>query len=103
MLCSFVIPSIAAPNRLRPSHFLPYVNSAIKPPNTVSPIMRTQGRLLWKGEHHEELHDKRVLLLLGTTTAGPLGGLDGLLVALGGSLHARHETGGGLEGPLEVA
>lgn len=43
------------------------------------------------------------LLLLGTTAAGPLGSLDGLLVALGGALHAGHEAGGGLEGPLEVA
>lgn len=46
---------------------------------------------------------EKSLLLLGTTTAGSLGGLDGLLVALGRTLHAGHEAGGGLEGPLEVA
>lgn len=44
------------------------------------------------------------LLLLGTTTAGTLGGLDGLLVALGGAgLQTLHDAGGGLEGTLEIA
>lgn len=46
---------------------------------------------------------RKILLLLGTTTASPLGSLDGLLVALGRALHAGHEAGGGLEGPLEVS
>jgi hypothetical protein len=44
------------------------------------------------------------LLLLGTTAAGPLGSLDGLLVALRrAALEAAHEAGGRLEGALEVA
>lgn len=44
------------------------------------------------------------LLLLGTTTARALSGLDGLLVALdGATLHGAHEALGSLEGALEVA
>lgn len=44
------------------------------------------------------------LLVLGTATAGLLGSLDSLLVALGlTTLHGAHEAGGGLEGTLELA
>lgn len=42
------------------------------------------------------------LLLLGTTTAGTLGSLDGLAVTLGSTLHTAHEAGSGLERSLEV-
>lgn len=63
-------------------------------------IWRTKD--FWCGDSQAR-EETRALLLLGTTAAGPLGSLDGLLVALGGTLHAGHEAGGGLEGPLEVA
>jgi len=46
---------------------------------------------------------RKSLLLLGTATAGALGSLDGLLVALGGTAHGAHEAGRLLEGALEVA
>lgn len=42
------------------------------------------------------------LLLLGTTAASPLSGLNSLAVALGGALHTAHEASGSLEGPLQV-
>lgn len=44
------------------------------------------------------------LLFLSTTTTGSLGGLDGLLVALGrAALETAHEASSSLEGALEVA
>lgn len=46
----------------------------------------------------------RYLLLLGTTAAGTLGSLNGLLVASSGAaLETLHEAGGSLERTLEVA